>query len=79
MRPPDRLRWATVALLLAAGFASAVGNSRHSRPIEALAWPLFLGAVFVFTAWRRAARRARGTVFDPETKTSDETRSRADQ
>jgi hypothetical protein len=78
-RQRDGLRWAAVALLVVAAVLSALGNTHHDRPLQAVAFGFFLAAAFVFVGWRRAQRAARGTVFDRETKTSDETRPRSDQ
>jgi hypothetical protein len=79
VRPHDRLRWAAVALLVAAAALSAVGNGHRSRGLQALAFACFLGAVFCFLGWRRAARAHRARVFDREAKTSDETRAGPDR
>jgi hypothetical protein len=76
----DRLRWLAVALLVAAAILSVFGNDHRSPVLRALAIGCFLGAVFAFSAWRRAARAAyRARVFDREAETPDETRTGPDQ
>jgi len=75
----DRLRWLAVALLVAAAVLSFFGNDHRSPVLRALAIGCFLGAVFAFSAWRRAARATRARVFDREAKTPDETRTGPDQ
>jgi hypothetical protein len=75
----DRLRWVTVLLLVGAAVLSALGNSHRSVTLRTLALACFLGAVFAFAGWRRAARAHRARVFDREAKTSDETRAGPDR
>jgi hypothetical protein len=78
-RSYDRLRWLTVLLLAGAAVLSALGNSHRSVPLRSLALACFVGAVFTFMGWRRAARAHCARVFDREAKTSDETRAGPDR
>jgi hypothetical protein len=75
----DRLRWVTVGLLVAAAILSAIGNNDGMPLLRALGIACFLIAVVTFMTWRRAARSARGSVFDREAKTRDETGSGPDR
>ncbi len=70
--------WLIVALA-AAAVISVVGRKERSAFVGWASFAIFLCAIVLYAAWRRAAlteRRAR--VFDREAKT-DETGPRADQ
>jgi uncharacterized membrane protein YfcA len=76
----NRLRAYLIAVLVVAAVLSIVGNRVDSPLIGWASFAVFLCAVAVYVRWRRAAleeRRAR--VFDRESKTTDETRTRPDQ
>jgi uncharacterized membrane protein YfcA len=71
--------WLIVALALAA-VISVIANKADSRFVGWLGFVVFLCALVVYASWRRAAlRERRARVFDPEAKTTDETRTRPDQ
>ena len=74
------LRLWLIGLLVVAAVVSFVGNSTHSRFVNALGFVVFLAAVVVYATWRRTALRERraATVSDREAP-ADETRTRADQ
>ena len=67
----DTLRYALIGILAVAAIVAPFGNS--------LAFVLFVCAIPLFLAWRRAAVRERAArVFDRESKT-DETGTRTDR
>ena len=76
----DRLRLYLVLVLVVAAILSVVGKKADSPFVGWLSFAVFLGALVLYVTWRRTAlqeRRAR--VFDRESKTPDETRTRTDQ
>jgi uncharacterized membrane protein YfcA len=75
----NRLRLLLIGVLVVAAILSVVGKKADSAFVGWLSFAIFIGAVALYVAWRRAAiaeRRAR--VFDREAKT-DENRARSDQ
>jgi hypothetical protein len=76
---PTRLRAALILVLAAAAVVSVVGKKADSPAVGWVSFLLFLVAVALYFQWRRAVHAARGRVFDPEAKTTDETRARPDQ
>ena len=75
----NSLRLYLIAALVAAAVLSVVANKSHSPLLGFVSFAVFLCAVGLYFAWRRAAlRERRGRVFDREAKT-DETRTRPDQ
>jgi uncharacterized membrane protein YfcA len=65
-----------VGALAAAAVVSVVAQKSDSALLGWVSFALFLVAVWLYFAWRRAVR---AKVFDREAKTSDATRSRSDQ
>ncbi|HZT92130.1 MAG TPA: hypothetical protein VFA05_08835 [Gaiellaceae bacterium] len=51
----DRLRWLLIALLALAAAISVVANKSRSVVVGWIGFAVFLGAVALFVAWRRAA------------------------
>jgi hypothetical protein len=74
------LRLVLIGSLVVAATLGVVGRKTGSPFLNWLSFAFFLGAVFAHTAWRREMQRVRrGTVFDRETQTPDETRARPDE
>jgi hypothetical protein len=65
-----------IGVLAAAAVVSVVAEKRDSPFLGWFSFVLFLLAVSLYFAWRRAVR---AKVFDREAKTRDATRSRPDQ
>jgi hypothetical protein len=73
---PNRLRALLILTLVAAAIVSVVGKKANSPPTGWVSMALFIAAVALYFAWRRAVA---ARVFDREAKTTDETGSRPDQ
>ena len=76
----DRLRIYLIVVLTVAAVISVVGKKVDSPFVGWISFAVFIGAIFLYATWRRtAAAERRARVFDRESKTSDETRTRPDQ
>jgi uncharacterized membrane protein YfcA len=76
----NALRVWLIGLLVAAAVLSAVGSKTSSPFVRWLGFAVFLGALFLYVTWRRAAiKERRARVFDREAKTTDADRTRSDQ
>jgi hypothetical protein len=76
----DRLRLYLILVLTVAAVISVVGKKVDSPFVGWISFAVFIGALFLYAAWRRpAAAERRASVFDRESKTPDETRTRPDQ
>ena len=74
------LRFWLIGLLAVAAVVSVVGKKADSRLVGWISFAVFLCAVVLYVAWRRAANEERrGRVFDREAKTPDETRPGPDK
>ncbi len=74
-----RLRLALICSLVVAAIVSVVGKKANTPWIGQVSIAIFFGSIALYFAWRRAVALERARVFDRETETSDETRSRPDQ
>jgi len=72
----NRLRAILILTLVAAAIISVVGKKADSPLIGWVSLALFIVAVALYFAWRRAVA---ARVFDREAKTTDETGARPDQ
>ena len=72
----NRLRAILILTLVAAAIISVVGKKADSPLIGWVSFALFIVAVALYFAWRRAVA---ARVFDREAKTTDETGARPDQ
>jgi nucleoside permease NupC len=76
----NALRSWLIAVLVLAAVLSVVGKKVDSPLVGQVGIAVFLGALFLYVTWRRAAiRERRGRVFDREAKTTDEDRTRSDK
>jgi hypothetical protein len=75
----QQLRVAMIVLLAVAAVLSVVGNKIDQPWIGWVSFVAFIGAVFLYSDWRRRkAAGRRDKVFDRKAKT-DETRSSPDE
>jgi len=72
----NRLRTVLILTLAVAAIVSVIGKKADSPLIGWVSFALFIVAVALYFAWRRAVA---ARVFDREAKTSDETGPRPDQ
>ena len=76
----DRLRVYLILVLIGAAVLSVVGKKADSPFVGWLSFAVFLCALVLYVSWRRAAlKERRARVFDQESKTPDEARTRTDQ